>query len=98
LPGCFAGGGEVGQRLLDASGRGVAVQEVAELGAGQPVRGSGQGGVDLVGERVAGGGLQRPGGGADGVVVQRERGVQVRDVDVAGAVQQRVGEREADGV
>jgi len=37
-------------------------------------------------------------GGADRVGLQLERGFEVRDVDVAGAVEQRVDEREADDV
>ena len=57
---------------------GVAVEEVAELGAGEAVGVCGERGVDLFGERVAGGALERPGGGAGGVVPERERGVEVR--------------------
>ena len=41
--------------------------------------------MDLFGERVAGGALEGPGGGAGGVVVKGERGLQVRAGDVAGA-------------
>jgi hypothetical protein len=62
LPGGVSGCGELGEGLFDPGGGGVAVQQVAELGAGQAVGGSGQGGVDLPGERVAGGGIERPGG------------------------------------
>ena len=94
----FAGGGEVGERLVDAAGGQVAVQEVAELGAGQPVGCLEERGVDVFGERVAGVGLERPGGGAGGVVLERERGLEVVGLDRGGAVQQRVDEREADGV
>ena len=54
--------------------------------------------MDLFGERIAGGALQRPGGGAGGVVPQRERGLQVFGVDLALAVGERVDEREADHV
>ena len=55
--------GERGERLVKLCGGGVAVQQVAELGAGQPVGECVfERGVDLVGERVAGGALQRPGG------------------------------------
>ena len=55
-------------------------------------------GVDLFGERIAGGALQRPGGGPGGVVPQRERGLQVFGVDLPLAVGERVDEREADHV
>jgi hypothetical protein len=54
--------------------------------------------VELFGDRVAGVGLECPGGGARGVVLQRERGVEVVGLDRRGAVEQRVDEREADGV
>ena len=55
--------GERGERLVELCGGGVAVQQVAELGAGQSVGECvGERVVDLVGERVAGGALQRPGG------------------------------------
>ena len=76
-----AGGGEAGECLLDALGGEVALAEVAELGAGEPVGERGQRGVDLFGERVAGGLAERPGGGAGGVVPERERGVQVLGLD-----------------
>ena len=42
-----------------------------------------EGGVDLFGERLAGRAGQRPGGGAGGVVLERERGGQVRRGDLA---------------
>jgi hypothetical protein len=80
--------------LLDRGGGGVAVQRVAELGAGQAVGGSGQGGVDLPGERVAGGGIERPGGGALRVVSEREGSIEVLGLDGVGVV----GEREPDRV
>ena len=80
------------------SGRDVAVQEVAELGAGESVAGVAQRGVDVLGERVAGVRLERPGGGAGGVVLERERGVEVFGRDRGGAVEERVDEREADDV
>jgi hypothetical protein len=54
--------GERGERLVELGGGGVAVQQVAQLGAGQSVGELvGERGVDLVGERVAAGALQRPG-------------------------------------
>ena len=50
--------GERGERLVERGGGGVAVQQVAQLGPGQPVGECvGQRGVDLVSERVAGGAL-----------------------------------------
>ena len=54
--------------------------------------------MELFGERVAGCLAERPGGGAGGVVPQRERGGQVLGLDLALAVEQRVDEREADRV
>ena len=77
VPGCPAGAGERVEGSLDAFGGEVAVQQVAELGAGQPVGGAGECGVDLFGERVAAGVAHRPGGGAGRVVPERERGGQV---------------------
>ena len=54
--------GERGEGVVELEGGGVAVQQVAQLGAGQPAGGRvGERGMDLVGERVAGGALQRPG-------------------------------------
>ena len=55
-------------------------------------------GVDLFGERLAGRAGQRPGGGAGGVVVERERGVEVLRADLPLAVGEGVEEREADRV
>lgn len=69
LAGGLAVVGEGGEGLLDAGAGVVAVEEVAELGSGQAVGGVGQGGVDLVGERVAGRVVERPGGASGGVVV-----------------------------
>ena len=94
-----AGGGEVGEGLFEALGGLVAVAEVAELGAGESVGGSCESGVDLFGELVAGGGVSdRPGGGAGGVVPERERGGEVLGLDVGRAVEQCVDQREPDGV
>jgi hypothetical protein len=44
--------------------------------------------MDLLGERVAGGARQRPGGGAGGIVPERERGVEMGGVDLVGVVEQ----------
>ena len=55
-------------------------------------------GVDVFGERVAGCLSERPGGGAAGVVPERERGVGVLGLDRLLSVEQRVEEREADDV
>ena len=49
-----AGGGEDIERSRELLGEEVAVQEMADLGAGQPVGGADERGVDLLGERVAG--------------------------------------------
>ena len=99
LAGDVAVVGERGEGLVELGCGGVAVQQVAQLGAGQPVGECvGQRGVDLVSERVAGGPLKRPAGGALRVVPERERGVQVDGLDLAGVVEQRVEERKADGV
>jgi hypothetical protein len=98
MPGCSAGAGERVECLRDAFGGEVAVRQVAELGAGEPVGGAGQGGVDLFGERVAGCVVDRPGCGAGGLVPERERGGQVFGSDRVGGVEQRVEEREPDRV
>jgi hypothetical protein len=57
-----AGGGEGIERSHELPGGEVAVQEMADLGAGQPVGGADERGVDLLGERVAGCLVQRPSG------------------------------------
>jgi hypothetical protein len=98
VPGGSAGAVERVECLLDAFGGEVAVQQVAELGAGEPAWGAGQRGVDLFSERVTGGVADCPGGGASGVVPERERGVEVFWADCGGAVEQCVDQREADGV
>ena len=77
LAGGLAGGVQGGERLIDASGRLVAVQEVAQLGAGQAVGSVPEGGVDVGSKWVAGGLVERPGGAAGGVFAQRERRLQV---------------------
>jgi len=74
------------------------VQEVAQLGAGEPVGRVLERCVDLLGERVAGGALERPPRGAMGVVPERQRSVEVSGPDLAGVVEQGVGQREPDGV
>ncbi|MCA1677602.1 MAG: hypothetical protein LC777_00965 [Actinobacteria bacterium] len=85
LAGDLAVVGERGERLVELGGGRVAVQQVAQLGAGQPVgQRVAERGVDVLGEWVACGALQRPGGGAQGVVPERERGGQVRRLDLAG--------------
>ena len=74
------------------------LERVADLAAGQAGRVGFQGGVDLFGERLAGRAVQRPAGGAGGVVVERERGVEVLRADLLFAVGEGVEEREADRV
>lgn len=54
--------------------------------------------MDLLGERLAGRAVERPAGGAGGVVVERECGVEVRRADLSFAVGEGVEEREPDGV
>ena len=76
----------------------VVLEDVADLGAGQPAGVVLEGGVDLFGERVAGGALQRPGGGAGGVVPERERRLEVLGFDLALTISERVEEREPDHV
>ena len=98
VPGGSAGAVERVECLLDAFGGEVAVQQVAELGAGQPVWGAGERGVDLFGERVAGGLADRPGRGAGCVVPERERRVEVLGADRGDAVEQRVDQRQSDRV
>jgi hypothetical protein len=93
LPGCSAGAGEGVECLLDAFDGVVALQQVTDLGAGEPVGRPGERGVDLLGERVAAAVVDRPGGGAVGVVPERERGGQMLRADRVGGVEQRVEER-----
>ena len=97
VPGA-ARGGERLQGSVELLGGEVAVHVVGELGAGEPVGGADQRGVELFGERVAGRLAERPAGGAGGVVPERERGVEVLGADLGLAVEERVEEREADGV
>ena len=54
--------------------------------------------MDLLGERVAGRLSERPGGGAVGVVPERERGVEMLGLDRLLSVEQRVEQREPDDV
>ena len=93
-----AGGSEGSEGLLDALGGEVALAEVADLGAGETVWRADERSVDLLGEQVAGGMVDRPGRGAVGVVPERERGGQVLGADRVGGVEQRVEEREPDDV
>lgn len=93
-----AGGLQGAERVIESAGGLVVLEGVADLAAGQAGRVGGEGGVDLFGERLAGRALERPGGGSGGVVVQCERGVQVRRADVPLAVGEGVDEREADRV
>ena len=62
VPGA-AGGGERLQGSVELLGGEVAVHVMGELGAGQPVGGADQRGVELFGERVAGRLAERPAGG-----------------------------------
>ena len=84
--------------MVDLTGGLVVLEGVADLAAGQTGRMGLQGGVDLFGERLAGRAVQRPGGGAGGVVVERERGVEVLRADLLLGVGEGVEEREADRV
>ena len=84
--------------MVDLAGGLVVVECLADLAAGQPARMVLEGGVDLLGERIAGRAGQRPGGGAGGVVLERERGLEVRGGDLAFAVGEGVEEREPDDV
>ena len=63
VPGA-AGGGECVEGSVELLGGEVAVHVVGELGAGEPVGGADQRGVELLGERVAGRLTERPAGGA----------------------------------
>src|SRR5215218_5545693 len=62
-----AGGGERLQCLFDAFAGLVALEKVAQLGAGHALGLGGERGVDLFGERVAGRVAERPVGRAGGV-------------------------------
>jgi len=93
-----AGGVQGVEGGLDLAGGLVVVERLADLAAGQPARMVVEGGVDLLGERIAGRAGQRPGGRPSGVVLERERGLQVRGADLAFAVGEGVDEREPDDV
>ncbi|MEJ7715347.1 MAG: hypothetical protein WKF40_06445 [Thermoleophilaceae bacterium] len=84
--------------MVDLSGGLVVLEGGADLAARQAVWAVAQRGVDLLGERLAGRAVERPGGGAGGVVVKGERGVEVLRVDVLLAVGEGVDECEPDGV
>ena len=71
---------------VDLAGGLVVMEGLADLAAGQSARMVLQGVVDLFGERVAGRAGERPRGGSGGVVVQGERGGQVRGGDLGLAV------------
>ena len=74
LAGDLAVVGECGEGLVELVGGGVVLQGLG-VGCGSvPGERVAQRGVDLVGERVAAGALQRPGGRAQRVVPERERG------------------------
>ena len=64
----------------------VVLERVADLAAGQTGGMGFEGGVDLFGERLAGGAVERPGGGAAGVVVERDRRLEVLRADLSFAV------------
>ena len=93
-----SGGVQRVEGVIDLAGGLVVVQGLADLAAGQPVGVLAQGGVDLFGERLAGRAGQCPGGGSGGVVVQRERGGEVRGADLRLAVGEGVEKREPDDV
>ncbi len=84
--------------VVDLAGGLVVVEGLADLAAGQSAGMLAQGGVDLLGERLAGRAGQCPRSGAGGVVLERERGGQVRGGDLAFAVGEGVEEREPDDV
>src|SRR5579875_2239719 len=86
------------ERVVDLAGGLVVFEGVADLAPGQSGRIVLQGGVDLFGERLAGRAVERPGGGAGGVVVQRERGGEMGRADLSLAVGEGVEEREPDRV
>jgi hypothetical protein len=94
----FAVAGERRERLVDARGGLVAMEQVADLRSGEAAGAVCERGEDAGGEWVAGGVGERPGGAAGGVVGECERGVEVRGRDLGGAVDQRVEKRESDGV
>jgi hypothetical protein len=93
-----AGGLEGVEGGVELAGGLVVFEGVADLAAGQACGVGGEGGVDLFGEWLAGRAGQSPGGGPGGIVVERERGVEVRRADVVLAVGEGVEEREADRV
>jgi hypothetical protein len=84
--------------VVDLAGGLVVVECLADLAAGQPAGTLSQDGVDLFGEWLAGRAGQCPRRGPGGVVLERERGGQVRGADFAFAVGEGVEEREPDDV
>ena len=60
--------GKVGEGGVDAAGGEVAGKEVSYLGAGEPVGGGAERGVDLFGDGIGGGVAHGPGGRARRVV------------------------------
>ena len=84
--------------MVDLAGGLVVLELVADLAAGQPAGVGLEGGVDLFGERLAGRAVERPGCGTGGVVVERERGVDVLRADLSFAVGEGVEKRGPDGM
>ena len=83
--------------VVDLAGGLVVMEGLADLAAGQPFGVLVRDGVDLFGERVAGRADQRPRGGPGGVVLQGERGGQVRGGDLGLAVGEGVDEGSVTG-
>jgi hypothetical protein len=81
-----AGCVEGAECVVELAGGLVVLEGVADLAAGQTGGVGLEGGVDLFGEWLAGRAMERPGGGAGGVVVERERGLEVLRADLSFAV------------
>lgn len=93
-----SGVGKCAERGVDTGGGLVAIEQVAQLGAGEPVGAGGERGADLFGEGVAGGGGDGPVDGARRVVPQGHPGAQMGGADCAAAVDERVEQSEAQHV
>lgn len=85
---------ERAESAVDLGGGTVAVEEVPDVAAAHGAGGD-QGGVDLLGQGVGGGGVEDHGDRARRVVPQGRGGGEVLDVDAGGAVDEAVDESEA---
>jgi hypothetical protein len=89
---------EDGEGAVDLAGLFVSAEEVADFAAGDALGSVFGECPDLVGGRVAEGVAEDPAGGVEAVAPDRERGFEVRQGDLFGAVEGGVDRGEADDV